>query len=222
MDILEAIKSRKSIRGYKPDPIPKEILREIMEIARRAPSSMNTQPWEMIIATGEVLDNIKRGNMEMLTSGDRLDRAGPGGRYKGIYWERQKEIGIQLYQSMGIARDDKERRAWWWQRGFRYFDAPAAIFLAVDKSFPESIGQLSIGSIAQTICLAALNYGLGTCIESQGISFPEVVRRFTSIPESKQLVTSIAIGYPDGDFPANKAESKRAPLEEIVTWCGFD
>ena len=122
---------------------------------------------------------------------------------------------------MGIAREDKEKRAEWMQRGFRFFDAPAAFFLSVDKSLEESAVVLDIGTIAQTICLTALNYGLGTCIENQGVMFPEVVRNFTPIPESKLLVTSIAIGYPDWDFPANKLESTREPLENFVTWCGF-
>jgi nitroreductase len=92
----------------------------------------------------------------------------------------------------------------------------------VDKSYPEGNGRIAVGSIAQTICLVALAYGLGTCIEVQGIMFPDVVRKFTGLPESKQLVTSIAIGYPDWDFPANQVVSKRAPMSEILTWCGFD
>lgn len=222
MDIVEAIMTRRSIRGYKPDPVPKKVILEIMEIARRAPSSMNTQPWEIVFATGKVLDNIKREAMEKLAAGEQWGRGGPIRPYEGIYRERQVDVGIQLYQAMGIARDDMERRAEWWQRGFRYFDAPVAVYLCADTSFPEMNGQLGLGIMAQTICLAALSFGLGTCIESQGASFQDVIRKYTGLPETKRIATSIALGYPDRDFPGNQVVSNRAPMEEILTLCGFD
>ena len=221
MDIVEAICSRKSIRGYKSDPVPKEILREILEIATRAPSALNTQPWEITVVTGKVLDNIKQGSIEMLNSGAVPNAETPLRPFEGEYRQRQVDLAIQIFNLMGIAREDKEKRAKWMQRGFRFFDAPAAIILSMDKSLDESpLSLLDIGAIMQTICLTALNYGLGTCIEDQGIMFPEVVRRFTGIPESKRMIICIAIGYPDWDFPANKLESKREPLESVVTWCG--
>jgi len=222
MDIVEAVRSRKSIRGYKPDPVPKEILKEILDIATRSPSGMNTQPWEFTVITGEVLDNIKRANVEMLGSGAIPNPDLAGKPYEGVYRNRQVEVAVQLFGLMGIAREDKEKRAEWMQRGFRFFDAPAAIILSVDKSLGEIRPQFDIGAIAQTICLVALNYGLGTCIQDQGLTFPEVVRSFTSIPESKRMIIAITIGYPDWDFPANKLESKREPVENITAWQGFD
>ena len=142
--------------------------------------------------------------------------------FEGKYRRRQVELAIQLFELVGIARSDTEKRAEWWQRGFRFFDAPAAIILSVDKSLDELHSQLDIGVIMQTICLAALNYGLGTCIEDQGILFPEVIRRFTHTTVSKRILMSIAIGYPDWNFPANKLVSKREPIENVVTWHGFD
>ncbi len=222
MDIVEAIRSRKSIRSFKPDPIPKEMLREILDIARRAPSAMNTQPWEITVVTGEVLDNIKKGNIEMLAAGVTPNPDLPFKPPEGIYRQRQVDLAIQIFGLMGIAREDKEKRAEWMQRGFRYFDAPAAIILSMDKAVDKLESHLDIGAIIQTICLAALNYGLGTCIEDQGTWFPEVLRKSTPIPESNEILISIAIGYPDWDFPANKLETKREPLENFVTWCGFD
>ena len=222
MDIVEAVRSRKSIRGYKPDPVPKEILKEILDIATRSPSGMNTQPWEFTVITGEVLDNIKRGNVEMLGSGAIPNPDLVGKPYEGVYRNRQVEVAVQLFGLMGIAREDKEKRAEWMQRGFRFFDAPAAIILSVDKSLGEIRPQFDIGAIVQTICLAALNYGLGTCIQDQGLMFPEVVRSFAGIPESKRMIIAVTIGYPDWDFPANKLESKREPVENITAWQGFD
>ena len=222
MDILAAIRKRKSIRGYKPDPVPQEILREIIEIAERAPSAMNTQPWEITVVTGKILDNIRQSQIELLKAGATPDVKIPSKPFEGKYRQRQVELAIKLFEAMNIAREDKEKRAEWQKKGYRFFDAPAAIILSVDKSLNELPAQFNLGLIVQTICLAALHFGLGTCIEYQSITYPEVVREFTNIPESKRISVGIAIGYPDWDFPANKAVSKREPVDEIVTWYGFD
>lgn len=223
MDIVEAIRSRKSIRGYKPDQVPKEILREILEIATHAPSAMNTQPWEITVVSGEVLDNIRKGNIEMLDSGVKPHPEVAYKPFEGKYRERQVDLAIQLFQLMGIGREDKEKRAEWAQRGFRFFDAPAGIILSIDRSLIDStkgelMALMDIGSLSQNICLTALKYGLGTCINDQGIMFPQVVRKFTHIPESKLMCICIAIGYPDWNFPANKVETSREQLENVVTW----
>ncbi len=222
MDIAEAICSRKSIRGYKSTPVTRRTLKEILDIATRAPSSDNAQTWEITVVTGEVLDNIRWGNVEMFTSGAVPNPDFTLRRLEGVYRERQMELAVQLFQLMGIAREDRDKRAQWRQRGFRFFDAPAAIILSADSSLSESRILLDTGLISQTICLAALNYDLGTCIGVQGVQYPEVVRKFTGIPKSKRITVSIAIGYPDWDFPANKLESKREPVESITTWRGFE
>jgi nitroreductase len=223
MDVIEAIKARRSIRGYKPDPVPKAILREILEVATRAPSSMNTQPWEFTVITGGVMDKIKQATIEKFNAGEPPQPSVARGGYMGKYRERQVALGIQLFQLMNIAREDKEKRAEWTRRGFRFFDAPAAIIISVDKSLGEGgdAGQFDIGSITQTICLAALKYGLGTCIQGQGIMYPDVIRKFTGVSESKRISICITIGYPDWDFPANKLCSEREPIDIVTTWCGF-
>jgi nitroreductase len=222
MDILKAIQARKSVRGFKPDPVPKKVLREIIEIASRSPSGMNTQPWDIAVVAGEVLDNIRWGNIEKLTSGAIPNPDVPSKRFEGKYRERQVEVAVQIFQLMNIAREDKEKRTEWQQRGFRFFDAPAAFIMSVDRTLEELHSQFDIGAIAQTICLTALNYGLGTCIEDVGVMFPEVVRRFTQISDSSRIAIGIAIGYPDWDFPANKLETTREPVDGITTWYGFD
>lgn len=221
MDVVDAIRSRKSIRGFKPDPVPKEVLWEILDIARRAPSARNTQPWNITVVAGEVLDNIRQGNIEMLAGGVEPNPDFPRKPYEGIYKQRQVDLAIQLFKLMDIAREDKAKRDEWKERGFRFFDAPAVIILSIDRSVDKTLSLLDIGAFVQTICLAALNYGLGTCINNLGMMFPEVVRKYAHIPESKLIVTSIAIGYPDWDFPANKLETERELLENLVNWRGF-
>ena len=221
MNVSEAMRQRSSIRGYKPDPVPVEILKEILENAARSPSAMNTQPWEVTIVTGEVLDNVRRGNIEMLASGETPNLGILHKPYEGIYRQRQVDLAVQIFELMGIAREDKEKRTQWRERGYRFFDAPAAIILSMDNSLYETLALLDLGAFCQSICLAALEYGLGTCIEDQATAFPKVLRKFLGISESKRIVISIAIGYPDWDFPANKLQTKREPVENITTWHGF-
>jgi nitroreductase len=222
MDVIEAMRSRKSIRAFKPDPVPKETIREILDAAIRAPSRDNSHPWEIAVVTGEALDNIKRGNIEMLASGTMPNPDVVMNPLEGTYRKRQVDLAVQLFQLMGIAREDKEKRGEWMQRGFRFFDAPVGIILYADSSLDLAHTQFDVSAVAQTICLAALNYGLGTCIEIQGVMYPEVVRKYTGIPESKRMTMAIALGYPDWDFPANRVQSEREAVDSITTWCGFD
>ena len=223
MDIIEAIRKRKSIRGYKPDPVPRQVLEQILEQASHAPSAMNTQPWEFTVLTGEVLENVRRSNVDLLNSGvpPNPEHVVTSWPKESIYRQRQVDLAKQLFQLMDIPREDKEKRGKWLERGFRYFDAPAAIIISTDRSLSESGPLLDIGAAIQTICLAALHLGLGTCIEDQGTMYPQVLRKYAHIPESKRIIAAIAIGYPDWDFPANKVESEREPIRNTTTWVGF-
>ena len=224
MDIIEAMKKRKSIRGYKPDPVPKEVLHQILELASHAPSAMNTQPWEFTVLTGEVLENVRRRYVELVNTGvlPNPEHVVVGWPKESIYRQRQVDLAKQLFQLMDIPREDKEKRAKWLERGFRYFDAPAAIIISTDRCLGDSGPLLDIGALMQSICLTALHFGLGTCIEDQGTMYPDVLRKYAHIPESKRIVIAIAIGYADWDFPPNKLETEREPIENVTTWLGFE
>jgi len=224
MDIIEAVKKRKSIRGYKPDPVPKAVLQQILELASHAPSAMNTQPWECTVLTGEVLENVRRSYVELVNSGalPNPEHVVVGWPKESIYRQRQVDLAKQLFQLMDIPREDKEKRAKWLERGFRYFDAPVAIIISTDRCLSDSGPLLDIGALMQSICLTALHFGLGTCIEDQGTMYPDVLRKYAHIPESKRIVIAIAIGYADWDFPANKLETEREPIENVTTWLGFE
>mgnify|MGYP003322394207 FL=1 len=134
MEFDEVIKGRRSTRGFKSKPVSREVLEEVLELAIRSPSSMNTQPWHFHIVTGEVLDNIRRENTERNVSGITPSREirSPLG-YEGVHRERQIEVAIQLFKEMGIERDDKEGRQDWVLRGFRQFDAPVAVIVTFDS-----------------------------------------------------------------------------------------
>jgi len=224
MDVTEAVKKRKSIRGYKPDPVPKEILEQILDFASRTPSAMNTQPWEFTVLAGDVLENARRSNVELLNSGTppNPEHVVVDWPRESIYRQRQVDLAKQLFKLMDIPREDKEKRAKWMERGFRYFDAPTVIILSVDRCLSESGPLIDIGAVMQTICLIALHFGLGTCIEDQGVTYPQVLRKYAHIPDSKRIIMAIAIGYPDWDFPANKVETEREPINNITAWLGFD
>ncbi len=221
MELVEAIKSRKSIRGYKPTPIPKEILANVLKTAIRAPSAMNIQPWKFTILGGKVLDELKQALQEKFLAGvEPYPDFGPYPHFTGIYRSRQVELGKSLFQLMGIAREDKGKRVEWTLKMIRFFDAPNAIIISVEKEVSDFLSIFSLGIISQTITLAAVDFGLGTCIEQDPVFYPEPIRQITGIPESQKIAIAIAIGYPDWDFPANKLESTREPLDNIATWLG--
>lgn len=214
MEITQAIRERKSIRGFKSEPVPKETIKEILTTAVRSPSSRNTQPWHITVVTGKALDDIRQGNLEMLA----VAAPGPERPLEGKYRERQTEQAQQLFALLGIQRDDKEKRQEWSKQGTRYFGAPAAIFISIDEALGDRTPYFDCGMLTQTVCLTALNYGLGTCILGSGIRFPDVVRRVTGILTTERLITSICIGYPDWTLPVNRMASKRDPIEETVRW----
>lgn len=221
MDVIEAINTRKSIRNYKPDAVPKAILEDILKAAIRTPSGVNVQPWEFIVLTGDVLEKVKQANAAKFSAGETPSMGiWSGGTYTGVFRERQVAMAAQLNELLGIAREDREKRMAWRVRGFRFFDAPAAIIVAMDKAL--GTGQLfSIGAVTQTITLAAVKYGLGTCIMAQGVSYPQVIQEIAGVPDTKLLVIALSIGYPDWSAPANKIQTARDPLDKITTWVGF-
>jgi len=224
MDFKELVQTRRSIRGYKKDPVPLEILREIVEIAKGAPSSMNTQPWHMHIVTGEPLERIRKGNTENMLAGIPPKRDFPMKEsYEGIHRQRQVDVAIQLFEAMGIERNDKARRTDWVMRGFRQFDAPVSIVLTYDKYLePAAISQFDLGAVSYGICLAAWERGLGTVINGQGIMQSSVVREHANIPDDQNIMICIAMGYPDEEFSANSVRSVRAENNDFVHYVGFD
>jgi nitroreductase len=224
MDYEEIAQDRRSIRGYKTDPIPREILEEIIHIAKHAPSSMNTQPWHFHVLTGEPLERIRKGNTEKMMAGSSVDREIKLNHgYEGPHRERQIEIAVQLFEAMGIARDDKERRMDWVMRGFRQFDAPVSIVITVDKALADdTIAHFDCGAATYGLVLAAWSKGIGSVINGQGIMQSSVVRENANIPEDQVIMTCVAMGYPDDSFVANDVKSRRSPNDKVASCIGFD
>jgi len=223
MEFDEVVLGRRSIRGYKREPVPKALLKDVLAMAMRAPSSLNTQPWNFYVVTGEPLDRIRAGNTERNLAGvpaSREFRGGPG--YEGAHRERQIEIAKQLFGAMGIAREDKEKRQDWVLRGFRQFDAPACIVVTYDRAIHGGdIGPFDCGAIANAIVNAAWSRGLGCVINSQGIMQSPVVREHAGIGDDQVIMICIAIGWPDESFPANAVVSNRKSVDDAAVWVGF-
>ena len=223
MEYDEVVMGRRSIRGYKKDPVPKDLIREIVQMAGRAPSSMNTQPWHFHVVTGEALDKIREGNTERNIGGVPPSREiRQHGRYEGVHRDRQKEIAVQLFDSMGIAWGDKERRQDWVLRGFRQFDAPVSIVVTFDKDLENNdIAIFDCGAVTNALVNAAWSRGLGAVINGQGIMQSPVVREHAKIPDDQIIMSCVAMGFPDDSFSANAVVSTRRGVDDVVNFVGF-
>ncbi|HUO12733.1 MAG TPA: nitroreductase [Caulobacteraceae bacterium] len=224
MTFDEVVLGRRSTRGFKREGVPKALIREVIAMAMRAPSSLNTQPWNFYVVTGEPLDRIRAGNTERNLAGVADSREFRGhGAYAGAHRERQIEIAKQLFGAMGIEREDKAGRQDWVLRGFRQFDAPVSIVVTYDRSIHGGdIAPFDCGAVTNALVNAAWSRGLGCVINSQGIMQSPVVREHAGIAEDQVIMICVAMGWPDDSFPANAVVSRRKPVDEAVVFVGFD
>ena len=224
MDVSEAVRTRRTTRGFLPDPIPEAVNREVLDVARHAPSNSNTQPWHMHVVTGEPLDRIRQGNTKRNLAGvpDSREFRGHGG-YKGEHRERQKEVAGQLFEAMDIPWDDKAKRQDWVLRGFRQFDAPVSVVITYDRSIHGGdIAPFDCGAITNALVNAAWSRGLGCVINSQGIMQSPVVREHANIPDDQVIMICVAMGFPDDSFPANAVVSRRKSIDDTAVFVGFE
>lgn len=218
MDVLEALASRRSIRGFKPDPIPKETLRDILTLAGRSASFTNTQPWEVAVATGQTRDLLS----------EKLYAAASGGvpGYSEVpypkQWpeaaaQRSKTHGANRFKALGVARDDTEAREALRLMNFKFFGAPCAMFIFMEEGYgPWS--TMDMGIFLQSIALAAMGHGLGTCFQASLSNYPDIVKETLGVPPHKKLLVGLSIGHPDVQAPLNAYHSSRMALDEFTTW----
>jgi nitroreductase len=223
MDVLDAITGRKSIRAFKPDPVPRETIERILEISQRAPSGTNTQPWHVYICTGDVKQAITDEVLERV-------REGKGGTYeqydyypeswKDIHRDRRRGVGWALYGLLGIVKGDREGAARQGARNFKFFDAPVGLFITTDAYLGRGSWS-DAGMYIQTIMLAARAFGLETCPQAAWIPYQEVVLRHLGVPEDQVLVSGMSLGYADPDAIENTLVSDREALENVAHFRGF-
>lgn len=219
MELEAAVKGRRSIRKFTERKVPGFLIDEILDAARWAPSWGNTQPWEFAVLTGAPLAAFKEANERMFAEGLAATPDVPMPEaWPSPLKNRYGELGKTMLELMGIDRADKEARNLLYARMAGLFGAPCLIVATIPRGILVEYALLDVGLVVQTICLLAHARGLGTCIMAAAVRYPDVLRKVASIPDDRRIVTGIALGYPDPDYPLNRFERTRADAREIVHW----
>ncbi len=221
MNVSEVVVKRQSIRAFKPDPVPQDILKKILETALHAPSAGNSQPCEYAVVSGAKLVAVKAAVLTATSQMPKIDIP-ISMNYPEPWGSRYAIIMHGVQEKLGISREDKQKRADWNIWGMQLWGAPACIYIIIDKNFynagevPNSLNIFDCGLVAQTIMLLATEQGLGTIPAIMPVLYPEILRQVLGLPANKLFVAGIPIGYPDWEHPANKFRSAREPLEKMV------
>ena len=219
MDVPDALKQRRTIRGYKPDPVPEDIIREVLELARLAPSNSNTQPWHLAVVSGDARQRLEKAIFDHMNAGNAPNPAFPpgGAGLWGAYKDRQYECAFRYYDSLGIKREDKEARGLTALRNWTFFGAPHAAFLSMPKTMNRA-NAIDLGIFLQSIMLLFTERGISCCAQGALAAFPDPVREIAQIPEDNAIMCGLSFGYEDPDAPANAARMDREPLETIASF----
>jgi nitroreductase len=228
MDVVQAIKERKSIRAFKPDPVPLDLLKNILEQAMRAPSWANTQPWELAVVTGKKLKAIqdayvKRGVAAMQNSQSEVARPYD---FPEPYISRIKKMQVKENHGRTTEMKPEEMEARM-LANFRHYGATTCIYLLIGKNYLQQEkginvwGMYDSGSVVQNIMLLAVNYGLGTIAQAMAVVYPEIIHKELGVQQDKLVALGIAIGYPDWGNEVNKDFREREPLETMTKFYGF-
>jgi nitroreductase len=218
MTVDDAIRARRSVRGFLPDEVPDALLREVFALAQRTPSNCNVQPWMPHVVSGAALRRL-RDDLVAAGQARRPHHADwpADGRFEGIHRARQVDAAVQLYGAMGVARDDLAGRHAAYVRNHAFFGAPHAVFVFMPHPF-DTREAADIGMYAQTLMLALTARGIASCAQGALGLYPDIVRRHLGLPPSLRLLFGISFGYEDPGAPANAARVGRAPLEEAVVF----
>jgi nitroreductase len=215
MQVSEAVAARRSVRGFRDTPVDPELVKRLVMHAARAPSGGNLQPWHVDIISGEAMNRLKQSMMGVISGGateapeyDIYPKA-----LVAPYRDRRFAVGEAMYAHIGIPREDKAARRFWFARNFAFFGAPVALFVTVDTRMgPPQWSDL--GMFLQSFMLLALEEGLATCAQECWAVYPETVKRFLDTPAERMLFCGMAIGFEDPGEPANALRSERADPTE--------
>lgn len=224
MEIVEAIKSRKSIRAFTDQPVSQDVIQRILETSQRAPSGTNTQPWHTYVCTGDVQQAI------IADVGDLFDQ-GKAAKYEDydyypkvwndLHTARRRGVGWGLYGLLGIEKGDREGAMRQAKRNFKFFDAPVGLFFTTDAYLGKG-SWFDAGLYMQTVMLAARAEGLHTCPQAAWISFQEPIFKHLNIPDDQVLISGMALGYEDTSAIENTLVSEREDVRNVVSYLGFD
>lgn len=223
MKVSEALKSRITCRAYLDKPVSAEQIRELIEVAKYAPSGGNLQPWNVDVLTGAKLTEF----LAMIAERQKTKPMGDGMEYdiypKGLadpYRARRSKCGEDMYASIGVERDDKAGRLSHFLRNFEAFGAPVLMFFSVERYMGQPQWS-DVGMFMQSIMLLAREHGLHTSAQEAWAIWPNAVREFIGMPDDRMLFCGLGLGYMDTSAAVNSLRTERAPFEEIVTLHGF-
>ncbi|QGZ61815.1 nitroreductase [Paraburkholderia acidisoli] len=223
MKVTEAVRSRKSVRQFLPDPVDPAVIREVLANAARAPSGGNLQPWHVHVVGGASLANFKAlmaARIETASAGEAMEYDVYPRELGSPYRERRYEVGEDLYRSIGVAREDRPARLRQFARNYAFFDAPLALFCSVDRQMgPPQWADL--GMFMQTVMLLLREAGLHSCAQECWARYAQTVGAFLALPPERMLFSGMAIGYEDPQAPINGWRSTRVPLETFADFDGI-
>lgn len=216
MSLVDAIRTRRSVRGYLPDAVPDDVLQQIFELAQWAPSNCNVQPWKVYVATGALRDRLSAEMQRRIREGVP---ANPDYEYRGDfageYRTRQVECAVALYSEMGIERGDREGRERAVLRNFEFFDAPYMAFIGMNRAFGTTVA-IDVGMYAQNLMLTLVAHGLHSCPMGTMRNYPDLVREAFGLNEEDRILFGLAFGYEDPDVAANRTRTTRDPVATSV------
>jgi nitroreductase len=224
MEVNQAIRTRRSIRSFMPEPVSKDVLGKIIDICQWSASPGNMQPWEFAVLGGQTMTEFKKSLYEkgLANAPAELDFTSTL-QVPGIYAKRREARShLNAYLAPLGAENIEDKKREYFLKGRRLFEAPNAIIVYTDKGFVDiPWGLVAIGIMTENVCLAAHSMGLGTCIMGGPVDWPNMIRELLGIDNSKVFLLGIAIGYPDMNASVNTFERQRIPKDEWVRWYGF-
>jgi nitroreductase len=216
MELETAIRSRFSARKFKPEPVPEDTLRRILELAQCTPSWCNCQPWHVAVTRGAATDRFRYAMHAHAKSGARPHPDFPyPAAYEGVYRDRRKVCGVQLYQSLGIGKEDRAAAAEQALENFRLFGAPHVAIVTSEESLGV-YGVLDCGLYVQTFMLAARDCGVDTIAQAALASYPDLIREFFGLAPERKVVCGISFGYADPGDPIHSYRTERASVSDAV------
>ncbi|MDB5560103.1 MAG: nitroreductase [Enterovirga sp.] len=223
--IEAAITGRRSVRAFRPDPVPREIVERILDVAARAPSGTNMQPWRAYVLAGSVKEQLSAALLEA-HEGDSPDFASAQYRYYPAqffepYLGRRRKVGFDLYGLLGIQRGEKDRMAHQHGRNLVFFGAPVGLIFTIDRRL-EIGSWLDYGMFLENIAIAARAHGLETCMQAAFAPFHRIIRDHLPLSQAEVVVCGMSIGYEDPDAPENQMRTERVPASEFATFIGWD
>jgi len=219
MIVSDALKNRKSVRAYLDKEVTKAQIEKILNLAKHAPSGVNTQPWKVAVVTGKSKKKLQNKLLKAFhdKSPHDMDYQYYPLEWKAPYSTRRAACGLQLYKSVDIQKEDKARRLEQWAANFRAFDAPIMMFFTMDDVM-QTGSFLDFGMFLQSLMLSATAEGLATCAQGALAEYSTIVKEELHIPKNTILLCGMALGYEDTNAPINQYRTPRLDLEEFVSF----